>query len=47
VGDEVESLLRTLYLSEAEIDGVVLASEERNNLSEVKWLAAARLLTSK
>lgn len=47
VGDEVESLLRTLCLSKAETDWVVLASEERNKLLEVKWLVAARLLTSK
>ena len=47
VGDEVESLLRTLRLSKAETDGVVLANEERNKLPEVKWLAVARLLTSK
>jgi hypothetical protein len=47
VGDEVEGLLRTLRLSKAEIDWVVLASEKRNKLPKVKWLVAARLLTSK
>jgi hypothetical protein len=41
------SLLRTLCLSKAETDWVVLASEERNKLLEVKWPVAARLLTSK
>jgi hypothetical protein len=46
-GDDVEKLLKTLSLSEAEKDGVVLASAERTKLPEVKWLAAARLLTSK
>jgi hypothetical protein len=46
-GDDVEKLLKTLSLSEAEMDGVVLASAERTKLLEVKWLAAARLLTSK
>lgn len=44
--EEMERLLRTLRLSEAE-EGVLLAKEDRSNLPEVKWLEAARLLTSR
>lgn len=47
VDGEMERLLRMLKLSEAEKEGVVLAKEDRSKLPEVKWLAAARLLTSK
>jgi hypothetical protein len=45
--DNMERQLSTLSLSEVEKHGVVLASSERTNLLEVKWLPAARLLTSK
>lgn len=44
---DVDDLLSMLHLSEAEKDGVVLAKEDRENLPKVKWMAAARLLTSK
>lgn len=44
---DVEDLLGMLHLSEAGKDSVVLAKEVRENLLEVKWMAAARLLTSK
>jgi hypothetical protein len=44
---DVERLLKGLSLSEAEKDGVVLAAEERTKLPKVKWMAMARLLTTK
>lgn len=44
---DVEELLRKLRLSEVEKEGVVLAEKERGSLPEVKWLAAATLLTTK
>ncbi|KAM0890378.1 hypothetical protein ACQ4PT_027087 [Festuca glaucescens] len=43
----VEDLLRKLQLSDVEKEGVFLAREERGNLPEVKWMAAAKLLTIK
>ena len=43
---EVGELLSKLQLSEEE-DGVVLAKAVRDNLPVVKWMAAAKLLTSK
>jgi hypothetical protein len=43
----VEDLLRKLKLSEGEREGVFLAKEERGSLPEVKWMAAAKLLTGK
>ncbi|KAM0843815.1 hypothetical protein ACQ4PT_057478 [Festuca glaucescens] len=46
-GIEVEDLLRKLKLSEGEHEGVFLAKEERGSLPEVKWMAAAKLLTRK
>lgn len=42
--DDVEHLLRTLRLSDAEEEGVFLAKEDRSNLPEVKWTAAVKLL---
>lgn len=44
---DVNDLLRKLHLSEAEQDDVVIAQEVREKLPEVKWMAAARLLTTK
>lgn len=44
---DVDELLKNLKLSEAEQDGVVLAKADRAKLPEVKWMAAARLLTTK
>lgn len=43
----VDELLSMLKLSDAEKDEVVLAKEDRENLPAVKWMAAAKLLTSK
>jgi hypothetical protein len=44
---DVEDLLSKLHLSEAEKDGVVLAKEDQESLPAVKWMAAAKLLTTK
>jgi hypothetical protein len=44
---EVDELLNKLQLSEEEKDGVVLVKADRDNLPAVKWMAAAKLLTSK
>ena len=44
---EVDELLSKLQLSEEERDGVVLAKVDRENLPAVKWMAVAKLLTSK
>ncbi|KAM0837413.1 hypothetical protein ACQ4PT_061663 [Festuca glaucescens] len=44
---EVDELLKNLNLSEAEMDGVVLAKADRGSLLEVKWMAVAELLTVK
>ncbi|CAO2169894.1 unnamed protein product [Urochloa humidicola] len=44
---DVDELLKKLRLSDAEREGVVLAKEERGSLPEVKWMAAAKLLTGK
>ena len=44
---EVGELLSKLQLSDEEKDGVVLAKADRDNLLAVKWMAAAKLLTSK
>lgn len=46
-GLEVDELLNRLQLSEEERDGMVLAKEDWDNLLVVKWMAAAKLLTSK
>jgi hypothetical protein len=46
-GVEVEDLLRKLKLSEFEQEGVFLAKEERSKLPKVKWMAVAKVLTSK
>jgi ATP-dependent RNA circularization protein (DNA/RNA ligase family) len=43
----VEELLQKLHLSETEREGVVLRKEDNADLSAVKWLAAAKLLTVK
>jgi hypothetical protein len=43
---EVDELLNKLQLSE-EKDGVVLVKADWDNLPAVKWMAAAKLLTSK
>lgn len=43
----MDELLQKLCLSEAEREGVVLAKEAAGDLPDVKWLAAARLLTEK
>lgn len=43
----VDELLSKLQLNEAEKDEVVLAKVDRENLPAVKWMAAARLLSSK
>lgn len=40
-------LLRNLQLSDVKQDGVVLAAKDREALPEVKWMAAAKLLTRK
>jgi hypothetical protein len=44
---DVEELLKKLHLSNIERVGVVLAKEDRENLPAIKWMAAARLLTTK
>ena len=46
-GEDVESLLMKLKLSEGEKAGVILPKEVRGNLPEVKWMAVARVLTRK
>ena len=43
----VEELLQKLQLSEAEREGVVLWKEESENLLSIKWMAAAKLLTTR
>ena len=44
---DVEELLGKLKLSESKRQGVVLVKADRESLPEVKWMAAARLLTVK
>lgn len=44
---DVDELLKSLNLSAEEHSGVVLLLEEREKLPEVKWMAAAKLLTTK
>lgn len=46
-GAEVDELLRKMTLSEAEQDGVILAEEDKAELPEVKWMAVAKVLTTK
>ncbi|KAK1696297.1 hypothetical protein QYE76_012994 [Lolium multiflorum] len=46
-GFEVEELRRKLKPSEGEQEGVFLAKEERSTLPDVKWMAVAKVLTSK
>jgi hypothetical protein len=43
----VDELLSKLQLNEAEKDEVVLAKVDQENLPAVKWMATARLLSSK
>ncbi|CAN6249597.1 unnamed protein product [Urochloa humidicola] len=44
---DVHELLQKLRLSEAEREGVVLGKETTGSLPDVKWMAAAKLLTGK
>ncbi|KAM0920396.1 hypothetical protein ACQ4PT_007544 [Festuca glaucescens] len=44
---DVQELLKNLNLHEAELNEVVLSKEEIKNWPEVKWLAAARILSGK
>ena len=44
---DVQDLLKKLRLSDVEQEGVVLAEVDRAKLPEVKWMAAAKLLTVK
>lgn len=44
---DVNELLQKLQLSEAEKEGVFLAKEDKEGLPEIKWMAAARLLTTR
>jgi hypothetical protein len=44
---DVDELLRNLNLHGEELNDVVLAKEEVRRWPEVKWLAAARVLTRK
>lgn len=43
----LDELLQKMQLSEVEREGFVLAKEEKENLPTVKWMAVAKLLTSK
>jgi hypothetical protein len=43
----VDELLSKLQLSEAEKEGVLLTKADHEALPEIKWMAAAKLLTSK
>ena len=44
---DMNALLQKLKLSEAEKEGVFLAKEDRDKLPNVKWMAVAKLLTTK
>jgi hypothetical protein len=44
---DVDAMLKNLHLSEAECDDVVLPMGARDSLPEVKWMAVAKLLTTK
>jgi hypothetical protein len=44
---DVEELLLKLQLSETEKEGVFLKKEESASLPTIKWMAAAKLLTTK
>lgn len=44
---DVDDMLRTLKLHDAELNDVVIGKDDVGNLSSVKWMAVAKVLTRK